>query len=105
MGESGSEQKTSRESMIAHTSEVLRILGSPDVVESKTLKLIELADKHGVLASCSPIGGAAGVVYIAGILTENLRTLAAVAEATGISSATARKWKMLRAREPKVKKK
>jgi len=77
MGESRSEQKTSRESMIAHASEVLRILGSPDVVESKTLKLIELADKHGVLASCNPIGGAARAVYIAGILTENLRTLAA----------------------------
>jgi len=67
--------------------------------------LIELADKHGLLTSCSPIGGAAGVVYIAGILTENPVTLALIAEAAGISSETIRKHKTLLAKGLKIKKK
>jgi len=47
------------------------------------LKLIEFADKHEALASCNPVRGAVGVVYIAGILTENPVTLDVVAEAAG----------------------
>ena len=50
--------KASRESVIGRASEILMILRSPVVVESKTMKLIELADKHEVLAPCSPVRGA-----------------------------------------------
>jgi len=104
MTESRSEQKTSRENVIGHALEILRVLGAPIVVESATLKLIELADKHDALASCNPVGGATGVLYIAGILTENPMTLAVVAEGAGVCSATVRKWATLLAEELRVKK-
>lgn len=100
-----SKPKTPRESVIGHASEILKIMRSPKVVESKTMKLIDLADRHGALASCSPIGCATGVVYIAGILTENPVTLAVVSEAAGISLETVRKCKTRLARELKIKKK
>ena len=69
--------------MIDHALEILRILGAPNDVESETLKLIELVDKHEALASCNQVGGAAGVAYIAGILTKNPVTLAAVRKQQG----------------------
>ena len=62
-----------------------------------------LADKHGVLASCSPVGGAAGIVYMSGILVGNPMTLTRVAKAAGISQETVGKYKTLLARELKTR--
>ena len=103
MKESVSKSRTSRESVINHALKILRTMSPLKVIESKTMDIIELANDHGVRASCSPSGGAAGAVYIAGILTRNQLTLAEVAEASGISLETTRKYMTLPAKEPKIK--
>ncbi len=94
--------KTSRKSVADQASKVLRKLESPVVVKSKTMELILIADRHGALASCSPVGGAAGIIYMSGILTGNPMTLTRVAKAAGISQETVRKYKTLLARELKT---
>ena len=93
MKESKIKPNASYEDVIHHAKEILKSLNSPLEVKSKTLSLIEQADMHYILASCSSIGAAAGLVYTAGILTGNPVTLEGVAKKAGISSETVRKYK------------
>ena len=92
MKESESKPRTC-EDVIHHVKQILKSLNSPLEVESKTMYLIEQTDRYGILASCSSIGAAAGLVYAAGILTGNPITLDGVAVKAGISSETVRKYK------------
>ena len=93
MKESKTKLGTSREDVIHHAKVILKSLKSPSEAVFITMYLIEQADKHGILASCSSIGAAAGLVYTAGILTRNPVTLDGVAKKAGISSETVRKYK------------
>ena len=78
----------SYEDVILHAKEILKALSSPSEVVSKTMYLIKQASKHGILASCSSKGAAAGIVYTAGILKGTPITLDGIAEQAGISSET-----------------
>lgn len=94
----------SKRSVENNTSEILDALGSSDDVRTMSSKMVKIADKYGTLVSNNPRGEAAGIVYIAGILTDHPVSLAVIAEIAGISSATVRKYKTHLASELKTKK-
>lgn len=92
-----------KNSVESHISEILDTLGSPEDMKSITLKLVKIADQYDVLTSNNTSGEAAGIVYIAGILTNHAVTLSVIAEKAGISPATVRKYKTHLARGLKTK--
>ena len=93
-----------RRSVEIQVSEILDSLGSTEDVRSMTRELVTIADQYGVLESHNELGEAAGLVYIAGILTGNPRTLEVIAEHAAISPGTVRKYKTYLASELKTRK-
>ena len=98
------DQSAKKRSVETHASEILDALGSIEDVRSMTLKLVKMASQYDVLESNNALGEAAGLVYIAGILTDHPVTLAVIAEKAGISPETVRKYKTHLASELKTKK-
>ena len=68
-----------------------------------TIHLVKMAEQYDALESAKTLGEAAGLVYIAGILTGNPVTLAGIADAAGVSPETVRKFKTHLASELKTK--
>jgi transcription initiation factor TFIIIB Brf1 subunit/transcription initiation factor TFIIB len=97
------DQSAVRNSFEAHVSKILDALGSNEDVRSMTKHLVKMAEQYGVLESTNPLGEAAGLVYIAGILTNNPVTLATIGKKAGVSSETVRKFKTQFASELKTK--
>ncbi|MGD9382290.1 MAG: hypothetical protein PVI03_07585 [Candidatus Thorarchaeota archaeon] len=89
--------------MTNHALDILHRLGSSSSVVAKAQDLIRLAHEDGVLASCSTEGGAAGIIYIAGILEKEPVTLSAIGEAAGLHARTVRKYKSVLATKLKSK--
>lgn len=98
------EESEMRRSVEIHVLEILDVLGSSEAVQPMATNLLKMGDKYGVLDSKNPLGEAAGVVYIAGILTNHPVTLAVIAEKAGISPETVRNFKTYLASELKTKK-
>jgi len=98
------DQFAKKRSVETHASEILDALGSTDNVKSMTLKLVKMASQYDILESNNTLGEAAGLVYIAGILTNHPNTLVVIAEKAGISPETVRKFKTHLASELKTKK-
>ena len=67
MRDSKTNSTFSVEEVTAYALDFLEKLGFPALV-ARAKHLINLAKEDSVLTSCSAIGGAAGIVYIAGIL-------------------------------------
>jgi transcription initiation factor TFIIIB Brf1 subunit/transcription initiation factor TFIIB len=88
----------------SHISQILVALGSSEDVRAMTMDLVRMAEQYEILESRNTLGEAAGLVYIAGILTTNARTLAGIAECAGLSPETVRKYKTRLASELKPKK-
>ncbi len=82
---------------------VLYKLGSTASVVDRTRDLIHLAHEDGVLTSCSIIGGAAGIIYIAGILEKAPVTLSVIAETAGLHPRSVQRYKTLLATHLKSK--
>jgi transcription initiation factor TFIIIB Brf1 subunit/transcription initiation factor TFIIB len=91
------------EAVATHALEILDRLESSEDVVTRTRDLIHLAHEDGVLASCSTVGGAAGIIYIAGILEENPFTLSVIGKAAKLQATTVRKYKTILATELKRK--
>ena len=81
---------------------ILDSLESNETVRSMTKNLVRMAKQYGLLKSNNPLGEAAGLIYIAGILSDNPVTLAVIAENAGISPETVRKFKTRFASELKT---
>ncbi len=92
-----------KRSVETHISEILAALGSSEAVQSMTTSLLTICDKYSILESKNPLGEAAGIVYIAGILTNHPVTLAVIAEKAGMCPETVRKFKTFLASELKTK--
>lgn len=93
-----------KRSVETYVSEILDALGSAEDVRTMTLNLVEMASQYDALESSNKLGEAAGLVYIAGILTNHPVTLVVIAEKAGISPETVRKFKTHLASELKTKK-
>ena len=104
MNNSNSISNTSREDVVEQAERFFEILDSSGIVKSKTLHLIQRADEKGLLEQCTPVGGAAGAIYIACILNKLHVTQNILSEAAGISSSVIRKHYMLLARGLELKK-
>lgn len=98
MNNSNAIPKTSYEDIVEQAERIFVILDSSEIIRTKTLNLIQHADKKGLLESCAPVGGAAGAIYIACILKKLHITQNVLSEAASISSSVLRKHYMLLAR-------
>ena len=98
------DQSVKKGSVEIHISELLATPGSSEAVQSMATSLLKICDKYGTLESKNPLGEAAGIVYIAGILTNHPVTLAVIAEKVGMFPETVRKFKTYLASELKIKK-
>jgi transcription initiation factor TFIIIB Brf1 subunit/transcription initiation factor TFIIB len=93
-----------KRSVEIHVLGILAALGSSEAVQSMTTNLLKICDKYGILESRNPLGETAGIVYIAGILTNHPVTLAVIAKKAGMSPEIVRKFKTYLASELKTKK-
>jgi transcription initiation factor TFIIIB Brf1 subunit/transcription initiation factor TFIIB len=98
------ERLTAKEKVEPLTLDILDSLESSGDVRLMTSRLLKIADKYSSLESKNPLGEAAGIVYIAGILADQPVTLVVIAEKSGISPETVRKYKTHLASSLKTKK-
>ena len=98
MKSSNYSSRTPRDEVTAHALRILRKLACSKIVQDEAMFLIERADVTGLLASGSPKGLAAGMVYIACILRENRITLDAIGGVCGLSGSSVGKYYMQIAR-------
>ncbi|MGY5852795.1 MAG: hypothetical protein RTU92_04440 [Candidatus Thorarchaeota archaeon] len=84
--------------MTEHTVRLIAKLECTVAVQQESMDLITRADRQGLLAKGNPKGIAAGIVYIACILSEDRMTLDLIGYAAGVSSSTVGKYYMTIAR-------
>ena len=104
MNNSNSIPKTSHEDIVEQAERIFERLDASDIIRSKTLHLIQRANEKGLLGQCTPVGGAAGAIYIACILKKLHITQNVLSKAAGISSFEIRKHYILLARGLELKK-
>ena len=103
MRDSNTDSSMHVEAVTTHAQRILDKLGSSADVVARTMDLIHLGHEDGVLASCSNIGSAAGLIYIAGILEKEPVTLAGIGKAAGLNAGTVQRYKTLLATHLKYK--
>ncbi len=97
-------QSLKKRSVEIHVSQIHDALESTEAVRNMTTNLLKMCDEYGILESKNPLGEAAGIIYIAGILTNHPVTLLRIARNAGTSPKTVRKYKTYLASNLKTKK-
>ncbi|MHA2424672.1 MAG: hypothetical protein ACXAEF_07775 [Candidatus Thorarchaeota archaeon] len=91
-------ERTPKEKASDHALRILKKLDCNKNTREEALSLIERADNQGLLVKGIPKGLAAGIVYIACILTEDRMTQETVGGAIGVSASIVAKNYMTLAR-------
>ncbi|MGY5859503.1 MAG: hypothetical protein RTU63_09040 [Candidatus Thorarchaeota archaeon] len=86
------------EEVVENAERIFQALDASDFIRNETLKQLQRADDRELLASCTPVGAAAGAIYIACIL-QNLRiTQSELSEISEVPVSSIRKHYILLAK-------
>ena len=98
MSTSNFTEDSPREEVSNHALRILKKLDCERYVREEAIRLIERADKQGLLTHGTTKGLAAGVVYIACILREDRMTLETIGNVVGLSGSSVSQNYMILAR-------
>ena len=90
--------KTLYEEVVEHAEGIFQALDASEFIRKKTLELLQNADDRELLASCTPIGAAAGAIYITCILQKLHITQRELSESAKIPVSSIRKHYVLLAK-------